>query len=467
MTASSIAVVGAGPSGLAAAFRLQQAGHRVRVFDSSDHVGGRMKSVRRDGFLVEEGAIWMPNSYDSLLGIAREMGFGDEIVRSRAFFGFQRDGRTHLLDCDHLARTAPRFGLISNRSKLLLGRAFADVYRHRNAIRAGDLSALAAIDDESAEAYTLRVLNREILEHIVNPTLRGIAGDSPDQLSKIDLFYTFATFLGRLQAFAFRGGMSSFTEALAARFDVTLGAEVTSVDEAADQVALTWHDGAGTEHVEQFAGAVVAVPPDRTVKIVPGLDHARAEFLRGIRSTPVVNITVALRAAPALPMTYIPVSEHTNPNLLLVGLIHNLCPGRAPAGKGMISTYPAPAISRELYEVDDEVAGKRIIDEIEQVVPGLIRDVEFVHVNRWDPLVSVSHPGYYRDLAEFVATGRRLDRRVHLAGDYFSVSSMNTASASGERAARDLGAALTGSRRRRVLPPAARRWPGAGPGSSR
>ena len=35
-----IAVVGAGPAGIAAAFRLQQAGYRVRVFEAESRVGG-------------------------------------------------------------------------------------------------------------------------------------------------------------------------------------------------------------------------------------------------------------------------------------------------------------------------------------------------------------------------------------------------------------------------------------------
>jgi oxygen-dependent protoporphyrinogen oxidase len=445
VSTQTMAVVGSGPAGLAAAFRLHQAGYRVRMFEANDYVGGRMKTVRRDGFLIEEGAIWMPNCYTSLLGIAREAGLSEQIVPSRAIFGFQRDGGTHIIDCDHLVRTAPGFSLLSNRSKLLLGRLFADVYRHRHGIRGGDLSALTAIDDESAEAYTLCRLNREILDHIVNPTLRGIAGDSPARLSKLDLFYTFATFLGRVRACAFKNGMSSFTEALASRFDVELDARVLNVTQTGDQVKLTWQDRDGVEHVEQSDGVVVAVPPTQAEHIHSGIDPARAAFLRKIQATPVVNITVALRTAPPdMSLTYIPVSEVTNPDLLLVGLLHNLCPGRAPAGRGLISAYPAPAISRELYDASDEVASKRIIDSIAQVVPGLIHDVEFVHVNRWDPLVLLSWPGYYRELADFVELSRQHDTRIQLAGDYFSVSSMNTASASGERAARDLLAANSG-----------------------
>jgi protoporphyrinogen/coproporphyrinogen III oxidase len=46
-------VAGGGASGLAAAFRLQQSGQRVRVLESSDRAGGPLASAHRDGQLTE------------------------------------------------------------------------------------------------------------------------------------------------------------------------------------------------------------------------------------------------------------------------------------------------------------------------------------------------------------------------------------------------------------------------------
>jgi oxygen-dependent protoporphyrinogen oxidase len=53
-----VVVVGAGISGLAAAFDLQRRGHAVRVFEAASRAGGVIGSQRRDGVLVETG----PNS---------------------------------------------------------------------------------------------------------------------------------------------------------------------------------------------------------------------------------------------------------------------------------------------------------------------------------------------------------------------------------------------------------------------
>ncbi len=52
----SIAVIGAGCSGLAAAHILRDAGHTVTVFERSDTVGGRAATRRRQGFIYDHGA---------------------------------------------------------------------------------------------------------------------------------------------------------------------------------------------------------------------------------------------------------------------------------------------------------------------------------------------------------------------------------------------------------------------------
>ncbi|WP_327262171.1 FAD-dependent oxidoreductase [Streptomyces sp. NBC_01232] len=55
LDAADVLVVGAGVAGLACARDLLAAGMRVRVMEAGDAVGGRMRSDRVDGFLVDRG----------------------------------------------------------------------------------------------------------------------------------------------------------------------------------------------------------------------------------------------------------------------------------------------------------------------------------------------------------------------------------------------------------------------------
>lgn len=55
MSQDEIAVVGAGPGGLASAILLRSKGHGVRVYEAREEVGGRTARIRKDGFTFDTG----------------------------------------------------------------------------------------------------------------------------------------------------------------------------------------------------------------------------------------------------------------------------------------------------------------------------------------------------------------------------------------------------------------------------
>ncbi|MEU0661552.1 NAD(P)/FAD-dependent oxidoreductase [Streptomyces lavendulocolor] len=61
-------VVGAGLAGLACALDLGRAGRRVALLEASDAVGGRMRTDRRDGFLLDRGFQVFNTSYPQVRG---------------------------------------------------------------------------------------------------------------------------------------------------------------------------------------------------------------------------------------------------------------------------------------------------------------------------------------------------------------------------------------------------------------
>uniref|UniRef100_A0A7C9DWW7 Protoporphyrinogen oxidase n=1 Tax=Opuntia streptacantha TaxID=393608 RepID=A0A7C9DWW7_OPUST len=60
--AKKVAVVGAGISGLAAAYKLKSHGLNVTLFEADKRAGGKIRTVTKDGLIWDEGANTMTES---------------------------------------------------------------------------------------------------------------------------------------------------------------------------------------------------------------------------------------------------------------------------------------------------------------------------------------------------------------------------------------------------------------------
>jgi protoporphyrinogen oxidase len=69
-----VAVVGAGPAGLAAAFRLVRAGASVTVLEAEPTVGGRTRSDKLDGCPIDTAAQLFASVYTHFLQLLRDAG---------------------------------------------------------------------------------------------------------------------------------------------------------------------------------------------------------------------------------------------------------------------------------------------------------------------------------------------------------------------------------------------------------
>jgi oxygen-dependent protoporphyrinogen oxidase len=434
-------VVGAGPSGLAAAWRLKQNGFQPVVLEERDRVGGQLLSVKQDGFLMEAGTTILPEAYSDVMRLVRESGMLDELLPANSLMGFMRGGDLHTLRADNLALDAARTKLLSTASKLKVARLVADTLRLRRVLSYEDLSLAAKFDCETPRAYCTRVgLGDELYDYLIEPTIRGGAGVPGDVISVVEFFFLWQKVLGT-KLYAFRDGYSSLAQRLAADLDVWLGVRVTEVIEDASGVTVSW-EGADGSHTDTAAGAIVSSMGNRVPDVVPQLDPERAEFLRRLNYTSCVNVNFALTRPPAIDPAFIVVPRPEADGLFAAILEHNKAPDRAPAGKGLVTLYGMNEWSVRHADQDDETIVRDILaDGGERIVPGISDTIEFARVNRWYPVLVYSHPGLYRALGRFHAARDRRSR-IHLAGSYNSSGNLNTAAAAGERAARELIAAL-------------------------
>lgn len=70
-----IAVLGAGVSGLTAAYTLKQQGYRnVTVYEEGKEIGGKVDPIQYLGHTIELGAVWVSHDYSIVRRIAKDMG---------------------------------------------------------------------------------------------------------------------------------------------------------------------------------------------------------------------------------------------------------------------------------------------------------------------------------------------------------------------------------------------------------
>ena len=436
-------VVGAGPSGLAAAWRLKEAGFDPVVLEERDRVGGQLLTVKRDGFLMEAGTTILPEAYESVMQLVHDSGLTDQLLPASYLMGFMRDGELHKLRANRLALDAARTSLLSMRSKLKAGKLALDAFRMRKLLSYEDLSIAGEHDFETPEEYAKRRgLDGELYDYLIDPVVRGGAGVPGNMISAVEFFFLWQKVLGS-KLYAFKDGYSQFPEALAAGIDdVRLGVEVKEVIETPDGVEVTY-TGPNGDRTEHGAGAIVSSMGNRVPDLVPQLAPERAQFLRDLNYTSTISINLALSRRPETETSFIVVPRPVSEGLFALILEHNKVPGRCPDDKGLCTLFTMNEWAIENRDHDDETVLANIIGDAEKAIPGLSDDIEFVRVNRWYPVLVYSHPGLYRKLGRFHASRDR-SSRIHLAGSYNSSGNVNTATVAGERAARELAAALEG-----------------------
>ena len=171
----SVAVVGAGITGLVAAYELRRRGVDVTLYESSAYAGGVIRTTHTDGFVAEHG----PNSFVTsapVNALLTQLDLDDDVVEANTSANKRfvvRAGRLESFPMSPPAMLST--GLFSLRAKL---RVLLEPLVKRSA---GD-------EDESIASFVRRRLGREVLDYAVDPFISGIFAGDPETLSMAHAF---------------------------------------------------------------------------------------------------------------------------------------------------------------------------------------------------------------------------------------------------------------------------------------
>ena len=167
----SVAIIGAGITGLTAAFYLKRAGIPVTVYESGDRVGGAIRSLRQDGYLAEFGPNTILQTSPKIARLVRDAGLESRRLEPPA----EAEARYVVRYKRPIAMPGSPLGFFTT-GLFTLGAKLA-------VLREPFVPPRRDGVEESIAGFVVRRLGREFLDHAIDAMVAGVYAGDPGALS--------------------------------------------------------------------------------------------------------------------------------------------------------------------------------------------------------------------------------------------------------------------------------------------
>jgi oxygen-dependent protoporphyrinogen oxidase len=410
-----VAIIGAGITGLGAAWRLKRAGHAVTVFEGGARVGGSICTHQEAGYLVEEGPNTIQLTSQENERWLDEVGLGPIMQDSDPRAGKRflvRDGRVIAVPGSPMGFL--RTPLFSWKAKLRL---------------AGEFFAPKADPDldEPLSDFVVRRLGREMLDYAIDPFVGGVYAGNPHQLSvrygfpklhrleqnhRSLILGTIALRRARKRAgslyqtrlVSFPDGLQALPEKLARDLgdSVRLEHPVSAIERNERWTVRT--DKAASTGSEEFDAVVLALPAPALAGILINGEQAFTS-LSEIESPPVTSYSLGFsRNQVGHPLdgfgALVPSCERLN--ILGTLFSSSLFEGRAPDGHVLLTTFVGGTRAPDLAHLSDADLHTVVLADLKQLIQ-VEGEPSFVHRRTWPraiPQYKVGHGRFIETIRE-------------------------------------------------------------------
>lgn len=176
----SVAVVGGGVSGLAAAYKLKSNGLSVTIFEAEGRAGGKIKSSSEDGYIWDEGANTMTESEKDVGRLIDELGLQEKkqypISQNKRYI--VKNGMPQMIPSNPIALITSSF--LSPQSKLKI---FLEPFLWKHQGTKSSLKVSDECSQESVGQFFRRHFGTEVVDYLVDPFVAGTSAGDPESLS--------------------------------------------------------------------------------------------------------------------------------------------------------------------------------------------------------------------------------------------------------------------------------------------
>jgi protoporphyrinogen/coproporphyrinogen III oxidase len=416
-----VLVLGAGISGLTAAYHLQENGFNTFIVEKEGAVGGRVQSAGIGNFLIDFGALFLTNSYKHTYQLIRNLGIGDQVKRINTQNGIVVGNRIFTLPPHSFVDIAR---LLPLSSLLKLPRMMLEVMLHTGELQLYDILKSFRLDTESVADFSMRHGDSALLNYLIDPILQGIWYWNSISTTKIAL-YLLLKQAPTMRLYTLANGMSQLSNTLAQHLQVNLATQ--AIQSKYEPETKTWktivRDAHG-EHTIESKVVLCALPAMYINSIFTNLPDSVRSFFAGIRYTSIVTVHLLLKEKTTIPHFY--------------GLYYPSTPGKAIAAVAIqsnkilsqdmpngsaLSVYATTEFSQELFGGSEEEITRAILRKLESLYPfaqqDLSQNIAISKIMRLNPALPVFHTGYISKLKLFDETLRHdLPPGIFFAGDF-------------------------------------------------
>jgi oxygen-dependent protoporphyrinogen oxidase len=427
LNGTKVLVVGGGPAGAAAAFRLTERGFDVTLLEQADRLGGRIRSERVDDTVFEAGAHFLTNFYPRTLHLIERVGLADKKATLANDVFVVRAGEARGL---RSAGAAIGSQLLSQQAKARLAGEVLRTLRHWRQLDPGDIVRAAVLDRGSVADLFAQGAGRELLDYLFQPALNSFLYWSPERSSAavVPVLVKAAMMLRKM--YVLRDGYAELVERATGGAKVLLGREVVAISQRDDGCVVRVRERGGAVAELTADGVVCAVPATRVGHLFGPALAERRVFLDRVSYSSSVTAVFGVRGdgtARNRAVLY-PAREEA----VLAAMTTTSARDDQPLPTSVIKIHSGGAAARRLSAQPDD----SVVTELRKAANLTIdpANLRFCRVYRWSEALPEFDPGYFVRLRDFERQ-TTMDGRVVFAGDYLGGPFVEGAIGSGERAA--------------------------------
>jgi protoporphyrinogen oxidase len=324
----NIAIIGAGPAGLAAAYDLAKAGHEVTIYEAEPVVGGLAAGFRdpRWAWSLEKFYHHWFYTDDAILSFLEELGLRDKVIFKQPITSLWHKGKNYPMD-----KPVSPSALVSRAINVLRlpGMNLIDKLRFgAAALLISKIPNGRYLEKHTADAYMERASGKAAHNLVWRPMLIGKFGPLYDQVNMAWLWARLNKRTAALGTYegGFQKALDDIAEAVKARgVTICLGTPVQRIERAGGKLGVTVN---GEQKL--YDKVLATTGPGLLAKLVPDLDESYRSQLTALKSLGALVVVLALdrqlmtdgtywlnlpAKSPdksANPFPYLALVEHTN-----------------------------------------------------------------------------------------------------------------------------------------------------------